>query len=97
MLDQVKLSSRPTTESSNTSRLSATDWRKIRILVQLSVREVWAPETWKIINTIDHLTTQVHLLRIENKGLQQAVKAEKKRRKRGKPLFDQIRDENGCQ
>ena len=46
---------------------------------------------------MDHLATQVHLLRIENEGLQQAVKAEKKRCKQGKPLFDQIRDENGCQ
>jgi len=47
-----------------------------------------------MIRTIDHLASEVHLLRIENEGLRQTVKIEKKRHKRGKPLFEQLRDED---
>jgi hypothetical protein len=46
-------------------------------------------------HTILTLTTQNTLLKTKNEGLKQTIYAEKKRRKRGKGLFEQLRAQDG--
>ena len=78
----------------------AKDWRQIRRLY----REVVLQNTSSLSiqqklleDTILHLTTQIELLQFENDGLREAVINEKKKRKRGKALFEELRVENGSQ
>ena len=48
-------------------------------------------------DTILHLTIEIELLRVKNEGLREAVINEKKKRKRGKALFEELRAENHSQ
>ena len=48
-------------------------------------------------DTILHLTTQIELLQFENDGLREAIIHEKKKGKRSKTLFEELRAENGSQ
>ena len=41
-----------------------------------------------------NLTSEVSILRYENKGLRRAVFNEKKKRQRGRPLFEELRANN---
>ena len=47
-------------------------------------------KTRKLENTIEKVTTELALLRAENAGLRETVRVEKGRRRRGKPLFDDL-------
>ena len=49
----------------------------------------------KMNKTITTLTTQNILLKAENEGLRQTIYTEKKRRKRGKGLFEELRAQDG--
>jgi hypothetical protein len=78
-------------QSSGSSAISSSDWRKIRALLQEVTHEAEAKKVNKMEHTILTLTTQNTLLKTENEGLKQTIYAEKKRRKRGKGLFEQLR------
>ena len=54
------------------------------------VGEVMAPEARKITNTIDRLTTENTILQAKIRSLQETVRIEKNKRRRGKPLFDDL-------
>jgi len=52
--------------------------------------EVIGPEARKLINTMDYLTTQNTILSAKVKDLQETVRLEKGKARRGKPLFDDL-------
>lgn len=100
MLDQLHLKkeellsleqSRP---SSSSSILSTSEWRKIKGLVKEAIKEADTLKQQKLANTIIHITTMNSLLKSEIEGYKQALYKEKKRRKRGKGLFKELRAVN---
>ena len=54
------------------------------------VGEVIGPEARRLNNTMEKLTTDVALLKAENEGLRRTVRIERSRRRREKPLFDDL-------
>ncbi len=54
------------------------------------VGEVIGPEARRLNNTMEKLTTDVALLKAENKDLRRTVRIERSCRRRGKPLFDDL-------
>ena len=70
--------------------LADADWRKVRRLVRDAVGEALAPQSRKIINTIDRLTTENTILKAKNTDLQETLRLEKNKRRRGKPLFNDL-------
>jgi hypothetical protein len=70
--------------------MSDTDWRVIRRLWEKKIGKNGDEETRKLIHTFEKLHTDNKILRNENEGLRKAVKIEKDRRKRGKPLFNDL-------
>ena len=60
--------SRPSLKDSNTSALSASEWRKIHKLLRDVVDEVIEPQAKRLENTVLKLTTDI-ALRLENRGL----------------------------
>jgi hypothetical protein len=90
VIKQVKSDERPASSHSSSSALSDADWRKVRRLMKSIIGEVIGPEARKLNNTIEKLTTENVLLVAENQGLRRAIRIEKDRRRRGKPLFDDL-------
>ena len=93
---QGKTASRPSLRNSDTSALSASDWRKVRRLLQDVVDEAIEPQAKRLENTVLKLTTDIALLHSKNKGLRKALGNEKKKRARGKPLFNKLHAETDC-
>ena len=91
-------SSRPSTASSS-SVLSASEWRKLRCMLRSVAVEVDTEEQHhklqKLQRTIESITTDNALLKAENKGFREALYQEKKKRKRNKGLFEELRAEDG--
>ena len=58
------------------------------------VDEVLSPEVRSLANILEKFTTENSILTHENKGLRKAIFIEKSRRKRDKPLFDLLREDN---
>ncbi len=58
--------------------------------MKLVVEEVIGSEARKLNNTMKKLTTDVALLKAENEGLRRTVRIERSRRRREKPLFDDL-------
>lgn len=89
--------SRPST-SLGSSALSASDWRKIRKLLRdiatELITETDKAKASKLSNTLLHITTENTLLKAENEGMKQALYQEKKKRKRGKHLFEELRSQD---
>ncbi len=54
------------------------------------VEEAIGSQARKLNNTIEKLTTDVALLKAENEGLRRTVRIERSRRRREKPLFDDL-------
>jgi hypothetical protein len=71
---------------SDSSALSASDWRKIRQLVDHAVADRDQKKISKLNQTIHRLSIRSELAEQENIRLKEALVNEKKRRKRGKPL-----------
>ena len=84
VLRQLKLDtgSRPST---NSSRFTETDWRRARRQITKAVSE-------EVAAAMVRVQTEVQLLRCENEGLREQLRNEKRRRKRGKPLFNNVFD-----
>ena len=92
VLDQLKPLDRPPSSSSTSgsSALSEADWRKVRRLLRDAVGEVMAPQSRKVINTIDRLTTENAILKAKTANLEATLRHEKSKIRRGKPLFDDL-------
>jgi len=78
---------------SSRSALSDEDWRKLRELVKEAVSSKDNSTIKKLENTVISLHTQLAIVKAENNGLRKAVTTEKRRRKRGKGLFEDMREE----
>ena len=63
----------------------------MRNLVQQVNEESDKRQAKKLSNSLVNLTTENAVLKIENKGFKEALYYEKKRRKRGKQLFEEFR------
>jgi len=85
---------RPTSSKSNTSSLSDSDIDKIRVMFRAVISKNDKRMGRKLQNRVISLQTQLALVKAENKGLRMAVQIEKRRRKRGKPLFESLREES---
>jgi hypothetical protein len=84
--------------SSSQSAISTSDWRSIRALVSEVVTRSYGihdKKVQKLNNTILSLTTEVSLLKSQNNGYKQALFDEKKKRKRGRGLFEEVRAKDG--
>ncbi len=90
VIKQIKSEARPVSSHSSSSALSEADWRTVRRLMKSVVGEVIGSEARKLNNTMEKLTTDVALLKAENEGLRRTVRIERSRRRRGKPLFDDL-------
>ena len=73
-------SSRPSTQA---SRISTSDWRKVR-------REIASQIDARVQEFVERVVAENDVLRHENAHLREHFKDEKKRRRRGKPLFDNV-------
>ena len=82
---------RPSSSESSTSILSAGDWKRIEKLLKKTVRNMHDEKSQKLHRTINHLTTECVLLKLQVKGLENALFIEQKRRQRSKPLDLELR------
>lgn len=78
---------------SGRSALSTEDWRVVRRLVKDATSSHDAAKIKKLENTVISLHTKLAIAKAENNGLRKAVTTEKRRRKRGKGLFEDMREE----
>lgn len=72
------------------SALSASDWRKIERLLKEVVTDVFDKRARKLNDTIQDLATSNIILQHRVVGYERALKNEKKKRKRAKPLFRKL-------
>ena len=90
-----EIATRPSSSDSGNSILSASDWKKLkgllRDVVAEELDEFQHSKVDKLSNTILAITTENAILKAENKGFQTALNLEKKKRKRGKGLFEELR------
>ena len=87
---------RPSSSESNTSILSASDWRKIERLLRQVVEDIYDAQAAKLSRTIHAISTDNQLLKHENIQLKEALLNERKRRQRGKALvLEAPEDYNG--
>ena len=88
--------SRPTSkQSSNSAALSSISIRAVRELVLEVSNQQNSAKMRQLENTIISLQDTVTLQRQKIKDLEASLKHEKKRRRRGKGLFEQIREKQG--
>ena len=78
---------RPSSSESNTSVLSASDWRKIERLLRKVVQDVTDSSVRQLSQTVHTMAVRTTLVQHENEQLKSALVNEKKRRHRGKPLL----------
>ena len=86
---------RPSSGDSSKSAISASDWRTIRALVKDVLNKQNDSKVTRLNNTVLTLTTKVSLLKSQNDGYRRALTNEKKKRKRNKGLFEEIRAQDG--
>ena len=79
----------PEASDSNTSSssvYSGKDWLKIETLLRKAVRDETSKELKKLSRSLHHITVQNSLLHHENLGLKEALKTQKKHKKKSKAL-----------
>ncbi|KAF9728540.1 hypothetical protein PMIN01_13368 [Paraphaeosphaeria minitans] len=74
------------TPDSDTSTLSASDWRKINQLLKAVVDVGGDSQAKQLSQTVHHITIQKQLLEDENKHLREALATKKHRSKKGRPF-----------
>jgi len=84
------LNARFDSSHSSSSALFEADWRMIQRLMKSVVEEVIDSKAHKLNNTMKKLTTDVALLKAENKDLRWIVRIERSCRWRDKSLFDDL-------
>ncbi len=84
--------SRPSSsDSKNSSILSASDWRRLRRVVKQEVN----PLNQRLLKGFERVAAQNQLLQAEIQGLKETVQLQKKTSKRNKNLFEQLQDSDG--
>ena len=78
---------------SSSSGLSDHDWRKMDRLVRSAVKDQGSQDTKKLRQSLHHLSVQNELLKHEIEGIKQVLSTKQKRRKKGKTLDLQQREE----
>ncbi|KAF2683601.1 DDE-domain-containing protein [Lentithecium fluviatile CBS 122367] len=78
---------------SSLSSLSDHDWRKIDRLIRSAVKDQSSRDTQKLCQSLHHLSVQNELLHHDINGLRQALATKQKRKKKGKALDLQQRNE----
>jgi len=68
----------------------------VRRLLRDVVNKVTEPQAKRLKNIVLKLTTNIALLRSENKGLRKAFGNKKKKRAHSKPLFNKLCVETDC-
>ena len=91
IIKQIKSNVKSVSSHSSSLALSEINWRKIRRLIKSVVEEVIDSKACKLNNTMKKLTTDVTLLKAENKDLWQTVRIERSCRRREKSLFDDLK------
>ncbi len=91
IIKQIKLNVKSVSSYSFSSALLEADWRKIQQLMKSVVEEVIDSKVCKLNNMMKKLTTDVTLLKAENKDLQQTIYIEKSGRWREKSLFNNLK------
>ena len=81
--------------SSGNSAISMNDWRKLRAMVNDVVASQNLQKEKKLVDTVIDLSTSNAMLQARLEGLEQALIDEKKKRKRGKGLFEELRGIEG--
>ena len=94
IIKQIKLNVRSVSSHSSSSTLSETDWKKIRRLIKLVVKEVIDSKACKLNNTMKKFITDVTLLKAENEDLWQTIRIERSCKRREKSLFDDLKINN---
>ncbi|RDI78219.1 hypothetical protein Vi05172_g11826 [Venturia inaequalis] len=92
--DNIPVLERPSSAKSNESTLSLSESNvsKIRAMFQVAIQEDNPRMARKLQNSMVSLQAQLAIVKAENEGLRLAVTTEKRRRKRGKPLIEDLRD-----
>ena len=85
---------RPNSQGSTASKLSLSNWRQARKEMKVAINEAIDNQSHRF-NRIEKLVTNMHLtivlLKNENQGLQAAFNYEKKKKKRNKDIFEDLR------
>jgi hypothetical protein len=79
--------------NSSSSGLSDHDWRKMDRLIRSAVKDQGSQDTKKLRRSLHHLSVQNELLKHEIDGIKQALSIKEKRKKKGKALDLQQRQE----
>jgi hypothetical protein len=87
---------RNSTDSSSTVS-SELDWRQARSILKKLMGPNLDRRAMRLVDSIEIITTRYELVKAENEGLRRGITAEKNRRKRGQPLFEQLRADSGQQ
>jgi len=93
--DKDTIMAEPTEDAETSVALDKPSARELRRLAAKVVGKSTKTldiEARKLINTMESLQAQVELLQHENKGLREAIRLEKNRRQRGKPLKNVLFD-----
>jgi hypothetical protein len=93
---QIPSQNRPTSASSGSySVISLSDWKKINQVVKEAVGDILRYKGRQILKHYHTLQAENTLLKAQVKGLQEAVRIEKKQRRPRKTLFKELRVDNG--
>jgi hypothetical protein len=88
--------SRPTSISnSGMSAIPSEDWQRIGRLMDAVLDRHDQKKADKLMNTVTTLTAELNLQKTINEGLESALLNEKKRHKRGRNVFEELRAEDG--
>ncbi len=90
IIKQIKLKARFVSSYFSSSALFKADWRMIQRLMKSVVEKVIGLKAHKLNNTMKKLTTDVALLKAENKDLRWTVRIKRSCRRREKSLFDDL-------
>ena len=90
VISQVRTDDTSDSGHSSSSAMLNPEWRTMRTLMRSITGREDTTKTRKLENTIEKVTTELAFLRAENAGLRKTVRVEKGRRRRGKPLFDDL-------
>ncbi len=98
MLDQLSIKQAPLEEgrpSSQGSVISNSDWTKINKVVKDAISEVLGAKGRRVLSLCYDLQAENALLKAENQGLKEAVRAKKMRKQLKKALFLELRGDEG--
>lgn len=88
---------RPESNGSLSSVISSLDWKRITTMFKDLASDLQSRQErqyTKLLHSIEHITADAQLHKIENRGWRQAFMSEKKKGKKGRPLFEELQAQN---